>query len=382
MDRKRLEALVKLQEVAAALTQELEMASKQLVRAHRIRRPSHPIHWETAFAGKTALRSLFGHAGALGSSMRFLAVDLAQEMGAPIPEQPQRDAVDPAASLQSTFRDFSTLFEVEIELDFSTEHGKAFLALAEIRNEMVRPKTLEQLAAWGVYPFWAPGYLWYLSQVGDLMSRCALQIPEAALASQTWELPEYTYTERPEAPSADDDNKDAGPHSLSVLDHAWQAFEVLVEDTSRAMGLASKVGAHDLLFGEQGQFGMRNLVRTFFAEVEGTIAIASSVLADFGGRSELAMSDQDLEDLATRSDLDQKLVEVTRIWSEDFGYQGQIETGGKKWTAFRQALKCRDRIAHPKAAKDLRVSLEELDAVLRGQEWLQGFMDLYMDAKS
>ena len=314
--------------------------------------------------------------------MRFLATDLAQELGAPCPEQQQRDTVDPVALLQSNFRDFAALFDVELELDFSTEHGKAFLSLAEIRNEIARPRTLEHLAAWGVHSFWAPGHLWYLSQVEGLFSRCAGQIPEAALASQAYELPDYTYEERPETPSADDEDKEAGPHSLSVLDHAWEGFEVLQKDTSRAMGLASKVGAHDLLFGEQGQFGMRNLVRTFFAEVEGTIAIASSVLADFGGRSELALSDQELEDLAARNDLDQKLVEVTKIWSDAFGYQGQIETGGRKWTAFRLALKCRDRIAHPKTAKDLRVSLDELDAILRGQEWLKDFMDLYMDAKS
>jgi hypothetical protein len=84
------------------------------------------------------------------------------------------------------------------------------------------------------------------------------------------------------------------------------------------------------------------------------------------------MTDQDVESLRGRSDLDQKLLEITNLWSAELGEQTEVKkTGGKKWDLFRQALKVRDRLTYPKAPKELRVILDEASIILGAQDWLR-----------
>ena len=140
------------------------------------------------------------------------------------------------------------------------------------------------------------------------------------------------------------------------------------------MGHSTSMAEKDGLLGLHGQFGIRNLLRTLFAEVEGLIAITSLFVSASAERSEFAMSE--------KGDLDQKLVEVVNFWLRELGYQEQKRIGGKRWERFRQAVKYRDRLTYPKSPKDLRVSLDEMDVILRAQDWVRDISDLlYADAE-
>ena len=388
IDRKRWETLLKVHETAQGLTQDLEFAAEQLADAVKRSKPSDAVDWELAFAGKTALGTLFSHVDGLAHAMRFIAAEMAPELGVQIPDQErlslqaQRAVKDggtaqarlgPVDSLKLAFRHFPALFGIERPLDLSAEHGKAFLSLADIRDEIAHPTTLEHLSGKDVRSFWIPGYSWYLSQVAGLFSLCAQQIPDVELANQKHELPEYQHTERAESSASESD-------SLRAREHVKQAFDVLMSDTSRAMGLSTSMAEKDGLLGPRGQFGIRNLLRTVLAEAEGLIAITSFFVSASAERGESAVSNLGLGNLAGRGDLDQMLVDVVNFWSSELGYQEQKKTGGGRWEKFRQTLKCRDRLTYPRSAKDLRVSLDEMDFVLRAQDWLRDMSNfLYVD---
>ena len=383
IDRKRWETLLKVQEIAQIPTKDLEIAAEQLADAVKRSKPSKAIDWDLAFVGKTALHTLFSHVDGLAYAMRSIAVEMAEELGVQIPDrerldlQARRAAKDgrtdqaplsPVESLKTAFQYFPALFGIEVQLDLSAEHGKAFLSLADIRDEIAHPKTLEHLAGKDTNSFWIPGYSWYLSQITDLLSLCARQIPDMAFANQKHELPDYQHPERAESSS----NESA---SLQTREQVKQAFDVLMADTStRAMGHSTSMAEKDGLLGLHGQFGIRNLLRTLFAEVEGLIAITSLFVSASAERSEFAMSE--------KGDLDQKLVEVVNFWLRELGYQEQKRIGGKRWERFRQAVKYRDRLTYPKSPKDLRVSLDEMDVILRAQDWVRDISDLlYADAE-
>ncbi|MBW8876975.1 MAG: hypothetical protein JF614_18575 [Acidobacteria bacterium] len=389
IDRKRWETLLKVQEIAQGPTKDLEIAAAQLADAVKRSKPSKAIDWDLAFAGKTALHTLFSHVDGLAYAMRSIAVEMAEELGVQIPDQERLDLqarravkdgrtdqapLSPVESLKTAFQYFPALFGVEPKLDLSAEHGKAFLSLADIRDEIAHPKTLEHLSGKDLQSFWIPGYSWYLSQITDLLSLCARQIPDVALPNQKHELPDYEHPERAESSSNE-------PASLRTLEQVKQAFDVLMADTSsRAMGHSTSMAEKDGLLGLHGQFGIRNLLRTLFAEVEGMIAITSVFVSASAERSESAMPDLDAGNLEGRGDLDQKLVEVVNFWLRELGYQEQKKIGGKRWERFRQAVKYRDRLTYPKSPKDLRVSLDEMDVILRAQDWVRDTSDLlYVD---
>jgi hypothetical protein len=388
IDRKRLEALQKAQEMAQLLTKDLAIATEQSAESVKSKKASDALKWAVVYLGKTALRTLFSHVEALSYTMRSLAVEYAQELGVEIPDQEPlalqalrgtKDGkpapIRPIESLKVAFQYFPSLFGVGLELDLSTEDAKAFLALEDLRIEMAHPTTIEQLSGKEIPLHWSPGSLWYLSQINDLFMLCAQQIPDAELANQKLELPTDQVVERLAAGSTDA-GKAIEPTSLSTPENIKLALDLLTADASRAMGVSTKMAIKDDLQATHGQFGMRNLARTVFSEVDVTIAIAVFILFGSAEPGAPAMPDEDVEGLLGRADADQQLLEIANLWSTELGDQTQKKLGGKKWDLFRQGLKVRDRIAHPRSTKELRVSLDEASIILGSQDWLRDISGL------
>lgn len=381
IDRKRLEALQKVQEMAVFLTKDLAIASEQTADKVKSKKPSDALEWAVVYLGKTAIRTLFSHVEVLSYSMRSIALEYAEELGVEIPDQEQlalqalrgtKDGkpvpIRPIENLKVAFQYFPTLFGVRLDLDLSAEDAKAFLSLEDLRNEMAFPTTIEQLSGKEIPSFWIPGSTWYLSQINDLLTLCAQQIPDAELTDQKLELPADQLVERLAAGSPYA-GKVVEPASLRKPENIRLALDLLTADASRAMGLSTKMAMKDDLQATHGQFGMRNLVRTVFSEVDVTIAMAVLILFGFAESEAPAMTDEYVENLLGRVDADQQLLDIANLWTTELGNQTQKKVGGKKWDLFRQGLKVRDRIAHPKSIKELRVSLDEASIILGSQDW-------------
>src|SRR4051794_11317503 len=188
--------------MAQVFSKDVEIASEQLLEI--LKNPPKPSRsttiWDVPYVGKTALRNLFGHVDGVAYTMRSIALEFAEELKVPIPDEerralqeqrgtkdgkPAQNRPSPLEHLKIAFRYFPTLFGIEAELDLSSEHAKAFLDLAEIRKEIAHPKTLEQLTGKDVYDRWIPGSAWYLAQISGLFLLCAQQIPKMSSTSRS-----------------------------------------------------------------------------------------------------------------------------------------------------------------------------------------------------
>jgi len=384
LDRKRLEALQKVLGISQALAKDIEIASEIRLETLKTAKPTEVGKLESAYSGKTVLRALFNHLDGLAHIMRFVAGEYAQELGVQISEEeraallelrstkdgkPPQPRLHPLEHLKHALQIFPALFGIEHELDLSADSAKAFLALMDIRNKMVHPTMLEHLSGADIHPHWISGSSWYLAQVDNFFAHCAQQIPDSGLT-----FPEpASLADQPtaEGGAVNATGADKPVNSLRMREHAERSIELLVGDTSRAMGVSTRMAGKDDLQAMYGQFGMRNLARTIFAEAEVTLAITTYVLSESPERSGLAMTDQDVEDLRGSFDLDQRLLEAINLWSTELGEQKEKATGGKKWDFFRQGLRLRDRLTYPKATKELRITLDDASVILGSQDWLR-----------
>lgn len=369
--------------MSQALAKDIEIASEIRLETIKAAKPTEAGRLDIAYSGKTVLRALFNHLDGLAHIMRFVAGEYAQELSVQVSDEeraallelrgtkdgkPPQPRLSPLEHLKLALQIFPSLFGIEHELDLSADSAKAFLALVDIRSRMIHPTALEHLSGADIHPYWIPASSWYLAQVDNLFAHCAQQIPDSGLTFPEPAPP----ADQPAEPGAADSIEAGKPvKSLREQENVRKAFELLIADTSRAMGVSTKMAGKDDLQAMYGQFGMRNLVRTVFAEGEVTLAITTYVLSESAERSDLAMTDQDVEDLRGRFDLDPKLLEVVNLWSAKFGEQKEKTTGGKKWDFFRQALRLRDRLNYPKAPKELRVTLDEASIILGAQDWIR-----------
>lgn len=63
-----------------------------------------------------------------------------------------------------------------------------------------------------------------------------------------------------------------------------------------------------------------------------------------------------------------------------FGEQAAVDFGGTDFTAFRAALRVRDRLMHPKRTADLALSFQDLTNTDRGRDWFRASTVLFMRA--
>lgn len=394
IDRKRIEALLGVKEIAEVLISDLAVASERFGQ-EAIRFTPGSSLGEIAFWSKTAARTFFSFIDGASFALRRSIVDYADELGVELTEKRRLELQElrrtkdgkivPAhlTSLESVklgFRHFPELFGIEYKLDVGGEHWKALFTLATIRNEITHPETLEHLAGKDISRFWLPSYTWFLAKFSELLACCAEVIPEARVPV---DMPKtLPFKVEPRSPDifSDADYATIRSGSLKTLEYAKQGFGVLMQDTSRAMGLSSSLADVDTLGGAHGQFGLRNWVRTFVSEVEGTIAIATFFILAAAERGEFSLSDEDRESLNGEFEKDEHIARIMNIWSREFGHLKQVTIGGSNWQAFRQVLKLRDRLVHPRAASDLRISIGQMDAIVAADNWFRKVTDLvYLD---
>lgn len=88
-------------------------------------------------------------------------------------------------------------------------------------------------------------------------------------------------------------------------------------------------------------------------------------------RKEFELAEEYQATLEENSDIDERLVRVLSIWSREFGSGKQVQVGGPKWQDFRKAKVVRNHLTHPRSARDLQVTLEDMDTLLSAHTWFQ-----------
>jgi hypothetical protein len=111
---------------------------------------------------------------------------------------------------------------------------------------------------------------------------------------------------------------------------------------------------------------LRNLIRFVFAEVEGCVLIASSLLA----RSNPART-IDLRKLlaGAHPDVRSRIADTLDEFAHTFASAGPVNRTGSGWDAFLPLRELRNRLTHPHAVHDLSVGSDSLDMALAFAGW-------------
>jgi|GEM_PF-6531653 len=160
-----------------------------------------------------------------------------------------------------------------------------------------------------------------------------------------------------------------------------QPLFVVSDDLERA---AKDLRARD------DSYSRRNYVRVLFAAIELTIYIQKQTIlaaaADSSGQlthPELMMlrgetydigSDGELLKRTKRIPMADNSIFTQRCVEKGFGLSLSSHTTGPSWDDFKNAIKLRNRITHPKGHKDFDVSKDEAELALRVGDWFVAFI--------
>jgi len=135
---------------------------------------------------------------------------------------------------------------------------------------------------------------------------------------------------------------------------------------------------------EEGQFWLRSFTRTFFALVEGVSFTLRQLTLALHERGQLRLSVGEQALLSEKryfwdkgkvgsadafnKALDNLQIALT-LFPRAFGVEFQLTTGDHRYGSFRQALRLRDAITHPKNGQDLQLSNESIKQLYEALAW-------------
>jgi len=182
---------------------------------------------------------------------------------------------------------------------------------------------------------------------------------------------------------------DKSTNGLTPSQKQWLAIFERTEELSRfheesAQDVTEVVNA----LGEHpaSQFLRRTAIRNFAAHVEGvvyltkqfTLALSSVKTATFGKRELARLGEARcyLDEKGQKKDLGyarflDNFKLALRAYARVNGFSFKLECGDRRYEYFREMVKIRDRLMHPKALKDFRVADDEIVRVGRAWRWYQ-----------
>jgi hypothetical protein len=163
-----------------------------------------------------------------------------------------------------------------------------------------------------------------------------------------------------------------------------ELIDTLAADMKAGLELYTSTG--------RSPFALRAYVRSFFAYVEAWAYLWKQLILEepilhaiSPTQAELALLREEAYEVAdngeavTRTDrfvpLDRNMRFVFAIATKCFGSPYNLDVSGRGWQAFREAIRVRNRLMHPKQPTDLILSDSEFQAVKDAQLWFMKVAD-------
>jgi hypothetical protein len=157
-----------------------------------------------------------------------------------------------------------------------------------------------------------------------------------------------------------------------------ELIDTLAADMKAGLELYSSTG--------HSPFALRTYIRSFFAYVEAwayltkqlvvqepVLPVVSPTQAEFALLREESYEAAENGEAVTRGGrfipLDRNIRFAFAVTAKCFGSAYKLDTSGQGWKAFREAIRVRNRLMHPKQPADLVLSESEFQAVREAQLW-------------
>lgn len=359
-----LQPLSHISAVGTALQDDVNMLAletKHQVRRFKSDEVSLPV---VCFWHKSLVRSFFAFADGLAFTIReILHADTNSfQLSAKLKRKLDTTKRLPLKrAVPIAFRSLAQVYSVVPTLDTGGEDFRGFKTLTDARDRFVHPKSHADICPLELFPAVSPSLEWFFVAWRDTILACLeslnLDMPPESARSRRFSFRDKTvprFTAIREA-------WDAERRSDFVSD-LRDVVCPLMEDTGRAM---DALGGHTTVTALPKTCTARNLVRTIFSEIEGTVLIAATLLHRY--RSDPAPSKELL--VGSHHAVRDNVVLTLENFSQAFGIDHQVDRDGDGWQAFIVARELRNRMTHPKSAADLMFQPGDLDALLNLIGW-------------
>ena len=345
---------------------------------------------------KTFIRSFLGEIDAIGYALRKSVTDSATSLSTPLSnrdlakiserrydrdrDEVTLEATRPLPTLESLklgLRFFPRLFDSKWEPNFSSPGWHALTKLTAARHDFTHSGRLERVMPRDAYLFVEPAVEWYARAMGRLLIECAHETDPDLLQKRDRADPDQVSVPKH---TAEPDILDEGFYeeiddSLGkLIGYATQMTKLIGADTSGAIDLLKELPVYqgrsqkELEQSDGYQFAMRNLVRTLFSEVEGTIGYIELLLSSAVARKVLGVSEDELQTLKN-GEVEDKLLAALNLWSLKLGSGSVLTPTGDGWAAFVLARKWRDKVTHPTQIMDFVLLPSVMKTIMKGAWW-------------
>jgi hypothetical protein len=345
---------------------------------------------------KTCIRSVIGEIDAVGSAMRRSVVMAASKLTPSISnrelaklnerrfDRERNEVTDESVRSLSTLesfklglRFFPKLFGSDWSPNLKSTGWQALTKLAAARHDFTHPDRLEKLMPQEAYVWIDPALTWYTMVMGRLLIECSHKTDPELLEKRHKMDPDSVKPPKVSAPVKvlDEGFYDEIEGSLgSLIGYSTAMFKHLSADTTRALGLLKDLPVYkgktkaELERSDEYQFAVRNVLRTTFSDVEGTIGYIEFLLSRAARRGSLVIDDSELVGLA-EGEVEERLVAALNLWSAKLGSDERVEQSGDGWEAFALARQWRNKITHPTQSMDFLLLPSVMERVLEGAWW-------------
>jgi hypothetical protein len=168
---------------------------------------------------------------------------------------------------------------------------------------------------------------------------------------------------------------------LSVeLDKAFQEMEAIVRELGGDIRLC-----RNMLEQDDTPFWRRTYVRALFAAIEGinyrmkylaiNLSDSNQITFTVAEKAALLEESYDIDDKGNAVIMKGKLRTANNLLfsfkslAQAFGVSYEVVRSSTEWNYFKEAVKIRDRITHPKCMDDLTISDKEVDIIGETTRW-------------
>jgi hypothetical protein len=168
---------------------------------------------------------------------------------------------------------------------------------------------------------------------------------------------------------------------LSVeLDKAFQEMEAIIRELGGDIRLCRNTLEQD-----DTPFWRRTYVRALFAAIEGinyrmkhlaiNLSDSNQITFTVAEKAALLEESYDIDDKGNAVIVKGKLRTANNLLfsfkslAQAFGVSHEVDKNSSEWNCFKEAIKIRDRITHPKCMNDLTISDKEVDIIGETTRW-------------
>jgi hypothetical protein len=330
---------------------------------------------EATFWLKSLVGSFFTYADGLTYSIRANVASSANFLGDQLSRSLRRD-LDTSKRLPLeravlvALKSLASLCSIAPVVNTGNEDFRGFKALMDARERFVHPKNHTDVWPVEILPTFKPALEWFFHTWRDTLIACgsAIGFPLPS-APQTQR---FSFRDDSLAPFIAKRREWEEQRETGFVPDLRDVVFPLMDDTGRAM---------DALLGRRIETVLpkdcaaRNLVRMLFVEVEGTTLIVASLINKYDNGE--APSGSLL--VGPHEQVRTNIIALLERFSSRFGRGRRIPQQGKGWEAFPTARALRNRVTHPKSARDLTLDSQDLDMLIELAGWWHGHADACLE---